>query len=169
MSARKKSERKTSNLVGALTLPWGRLGIYARGGDLWGCDWLGDDALPAEGAEDELLAVCREEMHVYLRAPAHRFGLPLPETGSAFQRRVWHALRDIPAGEVRTYGALAHELGSGPRAVAQACRANPWTLIVPCHRVVAANGWGGYAGAVDGRLLEIKRGLLAHEGVAALI
>ena len=85
--------------------------------------------------------------------------------GTPFQRKVWQALRRIPPGVTRTYGELAHQLGTAPRAVGGACRRNPVLLFVPCHRVVAAAGAGGFAGETAGRWMEIKRWLLAREGV----
>jgi methylated-DNA-[protein]-cysteine S-methyltransferase len=85
--------------------------------------------------------------------------------GTDFQNRVWSALRTIPAGQVVTYGALAERLGSGARAVGGACRRNPVPILVPCHRVVAANGLGGFSGDTSGRLVDIKRRLLVHEGI----
>lgn len=88
----------------------------------------------------------------------------LAPRGSAFQRRLWARLRAIPRGQTLSYGALARELGSSPRAVGQACRANPWPILTPCHRVVAARGLGGFVGARAGRGLAIKRWLLHHEG-----
>ena len=90
---------------------------------------------------------------------------PLTSTGTPFQRRVWAAIARIPRGEVRRYVDLAHELGSVPRAVGQACGANPLPLLIPCHRVVSAQGLGGFANARDGYLLETKRWLLAYEGL----
>jgi methylated-DNA-[protein]-cysteine S-methyltransferase len=87
--------------------------------------------------------------------------------GTAFQQRLWRALCDIPVGETRTYGELAKELGSAPRAVGQACRCNPLPILVPCHRVVSAQGIGGYDGAEEaGVELQRKRWLLHHEGVS---
>jgi len=92
-------------------------------------------------------------------------GAPLMLGGTDFQRRVWDALLRIPAGETRTYGQLAAELGLNPgaaRAVGLANGANPISIAVPCHRVVGADGsLTGYAGG-----LERKRWLLQHEGVA---
>lgn len=89
--------------------------------------------------------------------------LPVKTGGTAFQKSVWAALRAIPAGETRTYGQLATAIGS-PKAVRAAGLANgqnPIAVIVPCHRVIGANGTlTGYAGG-----LERKRWLLAHEGV----
>lgn len=92
-------------------------------------------------------------------------GLTVTTRGTAFQRSVWKALRDIPAGETRSYGQLAAAIGA-PKAVRAAGLANgqnPVALIVPCHRVIGANGaLTGYAGG-----LERKRWLLSHEGVGS--
>ena len=70
----------------------------------------------------------------------------------------------VLAYDAATYGKLAADLGSAPRAVGQACGANPFPLIVPCHRVTSAAGLGGFANAREGWLLEVKRWLLAFEG-----
>ena len=91
-------------------------------------------------------------------------GLPVTTGGTDFQRSVWKALRAIPAGETRTYGQLAAAIGSpkAVRAVGLANGRNPVALIVPCHRVIGANGTlTGYAGG-----LERKRWLLQHEGAS---
>lgn len=88
---------------------------------------------------------------------------PLAPAGTPFQQRVWRALADIPPGQTRTYGELATQLGTAPRAVGGALRANPIPIIIPCHRILAAQGLGGYAGASEeGR--RRKAWLLAHEG-----
>jgi len=79
------------------------------------------------------------------------------------QRRVWQRLRAIPAGNPISYSQLASDVGSGARAVANACRANWFPLVVPCHRVVAKSGLGGFAGHRDGWHLELKQWLLRHE------
>ena len=100
----------------------------------------------------------------WFRDPGHPLPCPpLVPAPTPFQERLRAALLAIPPGETRTYGQLARSLGSSPRAVGQACRANPVPLVVPCHRVVSARGPGGYAGAAEGRPAEIKRWLLAHE------
>ena len=83
--------------------------------------------------------------------------------GTAFQRRVWDRIAAIPRGETRTYGDLARMLRSAPRAVGQACGNNYFPLVIPCHRVVAAGGLGGFAHTSSGYLLDVKRWLLAHE------
>ncbi|MCU7854054.1 MAG: methylated-DNA--[protein]-cysteine S-methyltransferase [Candidatus Thiodiazotropha sp. (ex Monitilora ramsayi)] len=99
----------------------------------------------------------------YLVDAKRPFNLDLQLDGTPFQHRVWQALQTIPAGETLTYGALAEHIGSGARAVGNACRANPCPLVVPCHRVVAVNGLGGFAGERSGKKLEIKHWLLRHE------
>ena len=85
--------------------------------------------------------------------------------GTPFQKLVWSELSKIPLGEIRTYGEIAKKLNSSARAVGNACRKNPIQIIIPCHRVISANGLGGYAGETDGKQINIKRWLLSHEGV----
>lgn len=106
---------------------------------------------------------CQQIMR-YLQQPAAPFSLPLAQQGTPFQQRVWQAIAAIPSGQTRTYGQLAYQLGSGPRAVANACGANRLPLLVPCHRVVAQNGIGGFMQGKQNGLL-IKQWLLLHEGV----
>lgn len=86
-------------------------------------------------------------------------------SGTEFQRRVWSELQKIPLGETRSYGQIAKILKSSPRAVGNACRNNPLLIIIPCHRVVSATGIGGFSGEKQGEKINIKRWLLAHEGV----
>lgn len=113
------------------------------------------------GAELPPLA-CR--VRDYLLAP-HRQALQvrLLAQGGAYYRRVWQALLAIPLGETLSYSALAEQLGSGPRAVAGACRANPYAGLIPCHRVTAKSGIGGFMGCADGEMVELKRRILAAE------
>ncbi len=86
-------------------------------------------------------------------------------SGTAFRQRVWQALAQIPIGESRTYGELARELRSAPRAIGGACGANPIALVIPCHRVVGTRGsLGGFMGVTEGGPIAIKRWLLTHEG-----
>ena len=89
--------------------------------------------------------------------------LPLAPPRTAFQGRLRRRLQALPVGTQQTYRALARELGSAPRAVAMAARANPIPLLVPCHRLVAVNGPGGYAGATEGPLAVFKAWLLERE------
>lgn len=104
-------------------------------------------------------------LETYFEDPRAIFEVPLAGAGTVYQQRVWQALREIPVGRVHTYGALARRLRSAPRAVGQACRRNPIPILVPCHRVVARDGAGGFSGHTEGPSLAIKRWLLAHEGV----
>lgn len=115
------------------------------------------------GAATPLLAEARRQIAAYFTGTQKEFSLPLNPTGTPFQRRVWAALSAIPYGETRTYGALARNLGSGPRAVGGACGKNPLPLIVPCHRVLASTGLGGYSGGEGGIT---KTALLRLEGAA---
>lgn len=105
-----------------------------------------------------------KHMEAYLNDPHTLLDLPLAQRGTVFQQRVWHAIKSIPAGHTRHYGELAQYLGSAARAVGQACGANPFPLITPCHRVMAKTGLGGFAHAQEGWLLDTKRWLLQHEG-----
>ncbi len=100
----------------------------------------------------------------YFDDPRWQFSLPLQIQGTTFQQRIWRAMAAIPVGSAKTYGQLAREMGSGPRAVAGACRTNKFPIIIPCHRVVGSHGLGGYCGDSEGAYLDIKRWLLRHEG-----
>lgn len=105
------------------------------------------------------------QLQKYCQNGQQVFDLPLKPAGTKFQQRVWQALRNIPAGEVRSYGELAHQLRSSAQAVGNACRRNPIPLLIPCHRVVAKSGLGGFVGQTEGEQLALKQRLLSHEGV----
>lgn len=112
-----------------------------------------------------LAAEAARQLRAYLDNPDFAFGLPLRPSGTAFQRRVWAQIAAIPNRQTRTYGEVAKALHNAPRAVGQACGANPFPLVVPCHRVIATGGGlGGFARHGGGFLLDVKRWLLAHEG-----
>jgi methylated-DNA-[protein]-cysteine S-methyltransferase len=147
-----------------IEVPLGPIGLQWTGETLTRVD-LEPSVAPAAGAVDLPPALGRQ-LAAYLADGSACFDLPLDLGGTAFQQRVWAAIRAIPAGQTRTYRDLARQLGSAPRAVGQACRANPCPIVVPCHRVVAVKGLGGFAGDRSGRKLAIKRWLLRHEGVA---
>jgi len=106
-----------------------------------------------------------QQISAYFSDKKFMFKIAFLLQGTAFQRKVWQALTEIPVGQTLTYGQLAHKLDSGPRAVANACRKNPTPIVVPCHRVVAATGIGGFAGQSKGEFVNIKQALLKHEGV----
>ena len=91
------------------------------------------------------------------------FNIKLLQQGSAFRHKVWAELCIIPFGETMTYSDLSHKIGSSARAVGNACRDNPYPLIIPCHRVVSVSGMGGYCGQTSGNFMTIKHKLLAFE------
>jgi methylated-DNA-[protein]-cysteine S-methyltransferase len=106
------------------------------------------------------------QLERYRDDPDARFDLPLLIEGSPLQRSVWEAMCAIPRGKTRTYGELARELGAEARVIGQACGDNRLPIVIPCHRVVAAHGLGGFGHSTGGYLLEAKRWLLMHEAAA---
>ena len=115
-------------------------------------------------AENALVKSAYSQIQQYLQGPKTILNLPINIGGTAFQQRVWQAIAAIPLGQTRTYSELALSIGSGPRAVANACGANNLPLIIPCHRVVAKNGLGGFMQNKPNGL-QVKKWLLAHEGI----
>jgi len=107
-----------------------------------------------------LLKCAQKQLDEFFAGGRRKFDLPLIPARTAFQQRVRKAMVSIPWGQTLSYGEIAHITGSAPRAVGQACGANMLPLVVPCHRVLAANGIGGYSGAKG---LDTKRFLLALE------
>ncbi len=154
----------TPHYQAVISTPVGLLGLVVAGGALCRVDFLADD-MALQVAEDRLAAQVVSQLQRYFEQADWHFSLPLQPVGTAFQLAVRQQLQQIPMGEVRTYGEIARVLGSGARAVGNACRKNPLPVVVPCHRVVAANGPGGFAGQTQGRNMTIKGWLLAHEGV----
>jgi methylated-DNA-[protein]-cysteine S-methyltransferase len=110
------------------------------------------------------------QLERYRADPDVKFDLPLLIEGTEFQQRLWRALCEIPRGRTLTYGEMARKLGGAShedaRAVGQACGDNKLPIVIPCHRVVAADGVGGFSHASGGWLLEVKRWLLMHEASA---
>lgn len=124
-----------------------------------------DAPLYQQQLHDAFAKRIHQEINTYLQNPRHVFRLPLATQGTSFQQKVCQALLAIPSGETLTYADLARELQSSPRAIGQACKRNPIALFIPCHRVVAKSGIGGFMGNVA-NALTIKSFLLAHEGFA---
>lgn len=150
-------------MTAVLPTPFGALGLRESDGALKEILFL-PPGLPPQAPTTVAGIRFASDLRGYLTDPDTPFHLPIPPTGTEFQRRVWQAIAAIPRGEVRTYGELARLLGSAPRAVGQACGANPYPLAIACHRVVSRQGIGGFAGATQGHLLASKRWLLIHEG-----
>ncbi len=103
-------------------------------------------------------------LHTYFATQNMPSHIPQKPQGTPFQQKVWHALQHIPTGNTLTYGHIAQHLNTSPRAVGNACRANPIPLFVPCHRVVAAHGIGGFMGKHP-QWFAYKHWLLTFEGV----
>ena len=116
--------------------------------------------MPA-GNGSPLLTEAARQLDGYFAGRLSNFDLPLAPAGSAFEARVWSAMQTIPYGETRCYGDLADMIGSAPRPVGRACGHNPIPIVIPCHRVLARSGLGGYSG--QGGLVTKQR-LLALEG-----
>jgi methylated-DNA-[protein]-cysteine S-methyltransferase len=146
-----------------MTTPFGAVGVRTAGGAIAEIVYLPRSAGSLAPADAVAERACRQ-IERYLDDPQFRWELPLARSGTEFRRRVWSKIAAIRPGEVRRYGELARELGSAARAVGQACGDNPHPLVVPCHRVVAAEGLGGFAHREDGFPVSVKRWLLRHEG-----
>lgn len=147
-----------------LATPFAVLGVRTVG------EWLTDiEYLPrgvATLAPTNQLAerVCRQ-LERYLDDPHYRFKLPFEYRGTDFQCRVWREIVKISLGKTNTYKELAQRLHSAPRPVGGACGKNRLPLVIPCHRVLASNGIGGFMHARGGEPITIKTWLLTHEGV----
>lgn len=152
----------TSNVYEVLIrAPFGAIGLRTRGGLVHEIALIPSqlaDQASASAQKNEAV----EQIQSYLNNPKTKPNFKCLALGTPYQQRVWQAISQIPCGETRTYTELAQQIGSGPRAVANACGANPLPLLVPCHRVVAKNGLGGFMQGFEGGL-EIKKWLLAHE------
>ncbi len=139
-----------------------RLGIGIRENAVSAVEILGG-AVATHSPTHRMAAEVVRQLAVYFQDPRHEFSIPLMLEGTPYQRRVWAALRTIPAGRTLTYSELAQQVGGGARAVGNACRRNRIPIVVPCHRVVSVTGLGGYMGETVGAGLVLKARLLAHE------
>jgi len=142
-----------------------RVGVATRDGVVTQLKYLplSTPSIPAKNALAERAAL---QLEAYKRDANSRFDLPVVVEGTVLQKAVWQAMCAIPRGKTRTYGDLARELGADPRDIGQCCGDNRLPLVIPCHRIVAADGIGGFAHATSGYLLEAKRWLLMHEAAA---
>lgn len=148
-----------------LPTPFAVLGICAAGEALTGIEYLPRGVATLAPTTRLAAKVCRQ-IERYLDDPEFRFDLPFEFDGTAFQRRVWQAICNIPSGKTLAYLDIARKLATAPRPVGGACGANRIPIVIPCHRVVGSAGLGGFMNARDGFPLDIKRWLLRHEGVS---
>jgi methylated-DNA-[protein]-cysteine S-methyltransferase len=151
-----------------------KVAVATRAGRVAGIRYLPPEA-PETAPRNALAERAARQLERYRDDPDAGFDLPLLVEGTPLQRAVWEAMRAIPRGRTRTYGELARELGAEARvrddgtlarAVGQACGDNRLPIVIPCHRVVAADGIGGFGHATGGYLIEAKRWLLLHEAEA---
>ncbi|MRX28313.1 methylated-DNA--[protein]-cysteine S-methyltransferase [Kangiella sp. HZ709] len=147
-------------------IPFGKLFIYADEKVIKAVlfkAWQSFDATNAINKSTDLIELCRKQLDEYFAGDRRQFDLPLESNGTDFQKNVWQQLTKIPFGESRNYGEIASAIGNtkASRAVGAANGKNPISIIVPCHRVIGANGaLTGYAGG-----LQAKQWLLKHEGL----
>ena len=155
------SDRHDIRLMPRLSIesPLGRLTLREEDGRLTAIDWRGKHAA---GDETPLLLEAKRQLAAYFRGERRAFDLPLSPAGPALEQQVWRLMSAIPYGETRSYGELARALGATAQDIGQACGGNPLPIVIPCHRVMAAEGRvGGYSG---GRGVETKLKLLTLEG-----
>lgn len=140
----------------------GKIKIEENGVAITKIEFMGQDIQEELGNETELLKETIRQLEEYFRGVRKDFDLPLEPNGTEFQRRVWKSLIEIPYGETRSYSEIAKAVGNEKacRAVGMANNKNPIPIIIPCHRVIGANGkLVGYAGGLDvkEKLLKLEK------------
>lgn len=146
-----------------LATPFAVLGIRTVGELLTDIEYLPRGVATLAPLNKLAERVCRQ-VERYIDDPQYRFDLPFEYRGTDFQCRVWREISRISSGKTNTYKELAQRLRSAPRPVGGACGKNRLPLLIPCHRVLASNGIGGFMHARAGDPITIKKWLLAHEG-----
>jgi len=141
----------------AVESPFGPLSVGELDDAIVAINWQA----PPQSDETHLLSRAAEQLAAYFAGELVSFDLPLRPSGDEFQQSVCQAMLAIPFGETTTYGEIAKQLDTYGQPVGNACGANSIPIIIPCHRVLAANGLGGYSGEGG---VERKIELLKHEG-----
>jgi methylated-DNA-[protein]-cysteine S-methyltransferase len=149
-----------------LAAPFAVLAVRTVGERLLGIEYLPRDVATLKPQTAFAREVCRQ-LSAYLKKPAFEFDLPFDYDGTDFQKRVWKAVHAIPSGSVLSYKEVATKIGSAARPVGTACGANLIPILIPCHRVVASQGIGGFMNVRRGAAIEVKRWLLHHENPKA--
>jgi methylated-DNA-[protein]-cysteine S-methyltransferase len=147
--------------IRTIITPVGALALQGNGESITKVSWLDHTAARSPDAPDRVCDLAADELLSYFENQLKIFTVPVFLSGSDLQSKVWDAMRNIPFGEVLTYGDVARIVGSEPQAVGFACGQNPIPVIVPCHRIVGAGGkLTGFSG---GNGIETKEFLLDHE------
>lgn len=144
-----------------INAPFGGVGISVKSDYVVGIELFTNRQSQRE-SNNQFAQYVANQISQYFKRVGSTLDIPYADMGTPFQQRVWKAISAIPFGCVLTYSELAEVVGSGPRAVANACGANKLPLLIPCHRVVGKNGLGGFMQGIDGGL-KIKEWLLAYE------
>ena len=147
-----------------LKTPFAVLGIRTVGERVTDIDYLQMNVATLPPLTKLAERTCKQ-IEKYLEDPEFQFNLPFEYSGTAFQCDVWRQISAIPPGRTATYADLARSLRTAPRPVGGACGANRLPLLIPCHRVLAVNGIGGFMRSAGEYGLTVKRWLLRHEGV----
>jgi methylated-DNA-[protein]-cysteine S-methyltransferase len=152
-----------------IEFPKMKVAVATREGRVTGIRYL-PPAAETKAPVNELAERAAHQLERYREDPDTKFDLPLLIGGTEFQRRVWDIMCAIPRGRTLTYGEVARKMGEAnfdaARVVGQACGDNRLPIVIPCHRVVGADGIGGFSHTTDGYLIEVKRWLLMHEASA---
>ncbi|MFC7418792.1 methylated-DNA--[protein]-cysteine S-methyltransferase [Iodobacter arcticus] len=156
---------ESTDSYAVISSPVGHLGLAERDEHLVLVEFL-PKSLPLQLAISPLLQHVARQLEAYFQNPSFTFDLPWALSVSEHQKKVLAEIAAIPVGQLQTYADISKRIHSSPRAVGGACGRNPLPLLIPCHRVVAATGLGGFnAGRHGVDWLPIKRWLLSHEGV----
>jgi methylated-DNA-[protein]-cysteine S-methyltransferase len=156
-----------AEFAAVIRAPFGAIGIRTGPATVAAIVYLPPGTRPSAPAND-LARRAAAQLARYLESPDIAFDLPLASRGTPFQRRVWDAIAAIPRGTVRTYGDIAKQLHTAAQAVGQACGANDFPIVIPCHRVTARGALGGFAHRAQDADFHsgVKRWLLEHEGAS---
>ena len=145
-----------------IEFPRMKVAVATQGDQVTGIHYLPPNA-QTKAPTTPLAERAVRQLEAYRANPDVHFDLPIAVEGTELQKAVWRAMCAIPRGKTRTYGDIARELGGDARDVGQCCGDNRFPIVIPCHRVVAANGLGGFGHQTSGFMMEAKRWLLAHE------
>lgn len=157
-----KSVPQIINLFDAvIDTPIGLVGIRTEANQLCYLDFIKPTELIT--AKTAFAKEVVQQLKSYFTNSSFHFDIPLLLKGTALQQQIWWVMAKIPLGKTANYGELASQLKTHARVVGNACRRNPVPIIIPCHRVVAKNHLGGFAGQMQGELINKKQWLLNHE------